>query len=121
VRTLIQLSAESSCTAKLAFVSSVGVAERWHGAEVPEEVISDFATAAMGYGQSKLVAENLLAEAASTMGVPVMIVRVGQIAGPVGSRNDNGDWAAAKQGMWKRNEWFPTVRTICDRTASGLC
>ncbi|KAH7020725.1 uncharacterized protein B0I36DRAFT_251534, partial [Microdochium trichocladiopsis] len=104
VHNLIRFWAESSSAARLAFVSSVGVAEHWVGSEVPEEAITDLSTAAMGYGQSKLVAEALIVESAVAMAVPSMILRVGQIAGPVGAGDGLG-----RKGVWKRNEWFPTI------------
>jgi thioester reductase-like protein len=102
VANLIRLSRESPHVVPITFVSSVGVAGNWKGAQgsqIPEEIIFDFSAASMGYGQSKLVAEHLLLRA-QKHGVPSTILRVGQIAGPVGF---------ADKGMWNKKEWLPTV------------
>lgn len=53
----------------------------------------------MGYGESKHVAERMLAIAAETSGVKVDILRLGQIAGPI----------APDGGCWNRSEWFPSL------------
>jgi hypothetical protein len=68
-------------------------------AEVPETQIEDYTSAGMGYGESKLVSENILAEAAKN-GVRASICRVGQISGPI---------ERGVQGMWNMQEWLPTV------------
>ena len=53
----------------------------------------------MGYGESKYIAELLLEAGAEKCGVPAVIVRVGQLAGPV----------SKKAGMWSKQEWLPSV------------
>ena len=53
----------------------------------------------MGYGESKYVAELLLEAGAEKCGVPAVICRVGQLAGPV--KNE--------KGMWNKQEWLPSV------------
>lgn len=55
-----------------------------------------------GYGESKLVTENLLLQARDKSGIDVAICRVGQIAGPVRKEHQGGSWS--------RNEWLPSVR-----------
>lgn len=68
--------------------------------EIPEKVIDDFSVAAMGYGQSKLVAEVILARAAEAGCLNVDNVRVGQIAGPA---------LHGSMGIWNKKEWLPTI------------
>ena len=53
----------------------------------------------MGYGESKYIAELLLEAGAEKCGVPAVICRVGQLAGPV----------TKKGGMWSKQEWLPSV------------
>lgn len=53
----------------------------------------------MGYGESKYIAELLLEAGAEKCGVPAVICRVGQLAGPV----------TKKGGMWGKQEWLPSV------------
>ena len=52
----------------------------------------------MGYGESKRVAECFLNAASEKSGIPVSVLRVGQIAGPVSA-----------PGVWNRDEWFPSL------------
>ena len=56
----------------------------------------------MGYGESKYVAELLLEAGAEKSGVPTVICRVGQLAGPV----------TKKGGMWNKQEWLPSVSSL---------
>lgn len=106
MRNLINLAVNAGNrgnSAKILFTSSVGVANKI-GPDVPritEAPITDFAVAGSGYGESKLVAEKLLLEAAVRGGVDIVICRVGQIAGPVGQEH--------RGGLWNRKEWFPSV------------
>lgn len=92
---------------ELMFLSSVGVANDWSNyfdEDVPEQPIENTSVAeAMGYAQSKLLAEQLLQQGAQEMNVPVTICRLGQIAGPIES----------EQGSWSRNEWFPSLILSC--------
>lgn len=69
---------------------------------IPEASLTstDYAVALpMGYGESKHVAERMLAIAAESSGVKVDILRLGQVAGPI----------APDSGCWNRNEWFPSL------------
>lgn len=52
----------------------------------------------MRYGESKHVSECILHVASQRSGVPVSILRVGQIAGPVSAA-----------GVWNGDEWFPSL------------
>lgn len=105
VRQLANFAALCARDPTLFFVSSVSVAARWGTlagatAKVPEAVLEDWRTAKMGYGQSKLVSERLLASASESSGISTVICRVGQVAGPVhhGTR-----------GAWSKQEWFPSL------------
>ncbi|OIW22562.1 acetyl-CoA synthetase-like protein [Coniochaeta ligniaria NRRL 30616] len=107
VRNLIGLAVDAAdrggSGARIVFTSSVGVANKI-GPAVPrivEAPMTDFAAAGSGYGESKLVVENLLLEAAARGGVDVVVCRVGQIAGPVGDEH--------RGGLWNRKEWLPSI------------
>ncbi|KAL8915006.1 MAG: hypothetical protein Q9171_000446 [Xanthocarpia ochracea] len=58
-------------------------------------------TLPMGYAQSKHIAERLLGTASSIAGVPAIVVRVGQVAGPIKSDDDSG--------CWSKREWLPSL------------
>ena len=107
VRNLAILAATSVHNAFVLFVSSVASVGEWKGSsQVPEAPINDLTAAAnMGYGQSKLIAENLLNKASEISGVRSAICRVGIVAGPV----------EQELGMWNKHEYIPSVSTclIC--------
>ena len=71
---------------------------------VPEELVEDYnAAAPMGYGESKRIAENILGEAATQSGVPISILRVGQIAGST----------QITDVAWPEKEWFLGLVKTC--------
>lgn len=86
------------------FTSSISTIANWSakflGVKVPEAPFHDYTIPApTGYAMSKYVGERILENAANTSGVPVSIIRVGQIGGPV----------VKKGGMWNKQEWLPSV------------
>ncbi|KAK6085784.1 Iterative polyketide synthase CazM 8 [Seiridium cupressi] len=85
VKNLATLAKFSNHNAFILFVSSIAAVGGWKGPnEVPEAPMDDLDVAAgTGYGQSKLIAERLLDEAAKISGVRSAICRVGIVAGPV--------------------------------------
>ena len=101
------------------FVSSISAAGNWTalpGArmKVPEVELEDWKVARLGYGQSKLVSERLLAEACrqSDGSIDTAICRVGQVAGPIlhGCGRDGLDETSTWQrGMWPQQEWVPSL------------
>ncbi|KAL8829644.1 MAG: hypothetical protein Q9191_001895, partial [Dirinaria sp. TL-2023a] len=102
VRDLIELSHQSARKPPILFTSSVSTLNNWplkHPDEkVPEHAFHDFSIpAAMGYGESKYIAERLLEAATEQSGISAAIVRVGQLAGPV-----------VKEGVWGKQEWLPS-------------
>lgn len=101
VRQLIDLSTRNA--AHIFFVSSVSTVMAWnanHAGPVPEAIIEDFSVPeAMGYAESKHVAERLLDTANRVAGIPCTVVRVGQVAGPIDP----------KHGTWNRREWLPSL------------
>jgi thioester reductase-like protein len=111
VKHLAELAAQSNRKARLWFVSSIAAAFNWTSngktCKVPEDIILDEQVCAnTGYAQSKYVAERVLHQAALTHGVPVTIIRTGQICGPLHHL----------AGSWKVNDWLP----ILLQTSSAL-
>lgn len=111
VRDFIGFSSMSKHNAHILFVSSIGAVSNWKPSQangelssaeevgVPETIIEDWAAAGdIGYAQSKLISERLLAESAAESNVPCTICRVGQIAGP-----------STGSGGWPKQEWFPSL------------
>ena len=109
VANLIDLSYSSRNRARIVFMSSTSSVRNWtelYDSErpTPEMVIEDPSVAAsMGYGQSKYVSEHILANAAhkSAGKLPVTILRIGQVAGPVDKPVEGPPWNSA--------EWFPSL------------
>ncbi|KAF5686208.1 NRPS-like enzyme [Fusarium denticulatum] len=102
VLNLIDLSLQSRKGVNVIFTSSIAAVANWdtRTGPVPEEIIHDKSvTAPSGYGQSKYIAEHLLDNAAKKHGIPVTIIRIGQIAGSL-SGNDS---------IWNKHEWFPML------------
>lgn len=96
---LARFLAKSQRSASLLFCSSISSATSSSGSAVPETVITDSnAPAAMGYGQSKYLAERLLGYATEILGVHTSSARIGQLAG-----------AAKTASGWNRSEWFPSL------------
>ncbi|RYC65868.1 hypothetical protein CHU98_g278 [Xylaria longipes] len=83
-RDIIELSAASKHRARVVFVSSLSSIGRMaRRTTVPEAPIEDpLAAINTGYAQSKLAAEQILAKASNVSGLPVRIIRVGQVGGP---------------------------------------
>lgn len=101
VRNLVDFSSQSARkVVPITFISSIGTVERWESPEVPvpETALPDWSLATMGYSQSKLTSSTILDTAAKVSGVPSVIVRVGQVAGPRGEK-----------GKWNPQEWLPSL------------
>ena len=103
VHNIINLCSSSAHRASIFFISSIGAVENWsaqHNGLVPEQPFSDFTVpGAIGYSESKHVAERLLDIANTRLNVNASICRVGQIAGP----------ALGNKGMWNKSEWLPSL------------
>lgn len=106
VRNLVDFSASSSMHPRIVFVSSISSVGNWHTVDektsvIPESLPPTLAAALpTGYAESKAVAEHILAAAAKKSGIHASILRVGQIAGPVGSGNG---------AKWNETEWVPLM------------
>ena len=105
IRTIVDWSITSPRSPRIFFVSSITSVGNWASVysardHVPETPLDDYLVAQeMGYGESKHVAERILGIASTRSSVPVKILRIGQIAGPLAS---NG-------GKWPTDEWFPSL------------
>ncbi|OJJ39941.1 hypothetical protein ASPWEDRAFT_736901 [Aspergillus wentii DTO 134E9] len=98
VVSLINFAHESYHNAHIIFLSSIASVKNWdQPTPVPEGHVSSVGYAQTGYGQSKLLASELLHQAGQS-GIQSFICRIGQVAGPI-----------QKQGAWPRRDWFPTL------------
>ena len=105
VQNLIDFALQCTHQCSFIFISSVSVVGRWAAlpgstATVPEVPLEDWRTAKMGYGQSKLVSERILAKASEACGLHATIIRVGQVSGPI----ERGG-----KGSWNKQEWLPSL------------
>lgn len=84
----------------LQFVSSItSVARYSESSTIPEHAIAQaHISAPMGYGQSKYVAEMILAYASRVLGIRTISARVGQISGD-----------ASRKSGWSLQDWFPSL------------
>ncbi|KAL1838823.1 hypothetical protein VTJ49DRAFT_2180 [Mycothermus thermophilus] len=99
VRNLVDLSADAVRRVPVVFVSSIATVAGWRRPEpVPERSLRDLGIATGGYGRSKLVSSLILERASEVSGVPIEVIRVGQIGGP-----------ASEKGSWNRQEWLPSI------------
>lgn len=98
VRRVIDFSAHSAYGAKITFISSVSAVSGL-GKNASEQIHEDRAAPGItGYGQSKYISEVVLDVAAKQASTPAEILRVGQVAGPLG-----------QAGIWPKQEWLPSL------------
>lgn len=105
VRHMIDFSNASTHRADVIFTSTFGTALNWWGAgytgPVPEIPHPDpLVNQQNGYCEAKWVAEQLLRRAGAICGTRSVILRVGQIAGPV--RHED-------MGCWNQSEYVPRL------------
>ena len=103
-RSLIDWSITSRKQPRVVFMSSNSSVANWPQIHsqglVPSVPVSDYRVASkMGYGESKLVAENILHQANDQAGVRVSVLRIGQIAGSTNPID----------GAWPAQEWLPSL------------
>lgn len=109
VRELVNLSFTSPRHPRIAFVSSISSVQDWAGV-FPDTPVTEALPASwevsspLGYGQSKYVAEHVLASACELSGIPVTVLRVGQVAGPTTPSNGGG--------IWSTDEWIPSLAAV---------
>ncbi|KAJ3968093.1 male sterility protein-domain-containing protein [Lentinula raphanica] len=101
-RTLIDMArlSERRNEIRFLFTSSISMTQNWDECQgpYPETLVMDAITAVgIGYGESKYVAERILAKS----GLEMISLRIGQICG--GELN----------GAWKPLEWFPLSVQAC--------
>lgn len=101
---LFRLAADSTLShaVRVVFISSVsalgGLAGRHESQS--EKIFTSFDTPAInGYARSKFLSELLCNEAVGCLGIPVVVVRLGQVAGAV----------RRPGGRWNQNEWLPIL------------
>jgi NAD(P)-dependent dehydrogenase (short-subunit alcohol dehydrogenase family) len=103
VRSLIDFASQTRYCAHLFFVSSISSIGAWNPSmgqiSAPEgPVHSPDAALKQGYAESKHVAERLCYAASDKVGIPITVLRVGQIAGPT-----------TRLGRWNPREWVPAL------------
>jgi hypothetical protein len=92
------LSVQRPYAARFVFCSSISVASKLPPPVlVSEAPIKDLSAANMGYGQSKLVAEHIISNAALVSGINCCVIRIGQIVGD------------SQFGLWNHSELIPLV------------
>jgi thioester reductase-like protein len=102
---LIELCKFSDRSPTFVFISSLGSVISNSEDTIPEEIVHDWLRAeTMGYTQSKLVAERLVAATATTHGVKSIICRIGQLGGVL-----NYDIWNDKVPCWPEKEWLPAM------------
>lgn len=101
---LFRLAADSTPnhTVRVVFISSVsaigGLAARHE--DQAEEIFTSLDTPSTnGYAQSKFLSELLCNAAAESLRIPVLVARLGQVAGAV----------RRPGGRWNQHEWLPTL------------
>ncbi|KAF8160222.1 hypothetical protein K438DRAFT_1985842 [Mycena galopus ATCC 62051] len=94
-RHLIELALASSHSPRFLFSSSIASSLGWDLSlgPCPEDILSDPSLAIGGYGQSKYVAEQILAKS----GLNATCFRIGQVCG------------ALPRGAWATSDWFPIL------------
>jgi thioester reductase-like protein len=111
IRNAIDFCASASRRPRITFISSICAVGDWplvHPREpaIPEAVVWDNRSAmSHGYGESKCVAEQMLAKAHEVSGIPVNIVRAGQIGGP----------SIPSMGAWTRQGWLYSIMMASKR------
>ncbi|KAH5617550.1 hypothetical protein HBI23_254190 [Parastagonospora nodorum] len=111
IRNAINFCASASKRPRITFISSICAVGDWpliHPRDpvIPEAVVQDNRSAMPnGYGESKCVAEQILAKANQVSGIPVNIVRAGQIGGP----------SLPSMGAWARQGWLYSVMMASKR------
>lgn len=105
VSQLLNFASEAAHTPLFVFISSISSissSDYDPGVAVPEMIVPTSAAARpIGYAQAKQVAERLIGAATSKAGIPSSILRVGQIAGPVGPSDSGPSCNPA--------EWIPSL------------
>ncbi|KAF2832434.1 putative NRPS-like enzyme [Ophiobolus disseminans] len=101
LRTIIDWSCTNPQRSRIVFISSIAAVGEWskvfpHEPITPEAQIADTNVAMhMGYGESKCVAERVLQVAHEQCGIPVSIVRTGQIGGSSTGHMPEQGWLLA--------------------------
>jgi thioester reductase-like protein len=115
---LLSFAQDAKLQPSLLLLSSVSAVSSFKASTtsplIPEEPIPDLSCpAAMGYGESKYLAERLLAYAASKENLSagaLGVARIGQVAGttnPTAKRD--GDGPRTTVCCWNRTEWLPSL------------
>jgi thioester reductase-like protein len=111
IRNAIDFCATASSRPRITFISSICAVGDWpivHPTDptIPETVVWDRRSAMNnGYGESKCIAEQVLAKAQKVSGIPVSVIRAGQIGGP----------SKLSMGAWPRQGWLCSVITASKR------
>jgi thioester reductase-like protein/aryl carrier-like protein len=102
---LMELCRSSEHSPTFVFISSIASVLGSSKDSIPEEIVHDWLSAEnMGYAQSKLVAECLVAATTASTGVKSVICRLGQLGGVL-----YHDIWGGKVPCWPEKEWLPAM------------
>lgn len=91
----IALSSKRQTPPRFVFISSIASVGNYKGELIPERNFDDpTLPLEQGYGESKSVAERVLNQISAKSGLPMTIVRVGQLSG------------STSTGHWNKNEYM---------------
>jgi thioester reductase-like protein len=109
IRSMVDFAAEAAQRPRIVFISSISSVQAWASiyqtpvTEAPFEDNEAYNVASpLGYGQSKHVSERILTQESKECGIPVTILRVGQVAGST----------TATGAAWTTDEWIPSLASI---------
>lgn len=110
LKILAEITMTEDRSPRLFFASSISAVSRHLSTKIEERAYEDIDdAAATGYGQSKHVAERLLADASARHNLPVTILRIGQIAGYDPEFGSESALPRDDLPRWNPDEWFPSI------------
>lgn len=107
VRSVVDLLRKATFCPRFVFVSSIASVQDWESifpeSPAPEEPVDPYEVAwHTGYGQSKHVAERVLATAANRLSMPITILRLGQL----------GPATVGNGGKWSSQDWIQSMALL---------
>lgn len=105
VSNLVQFCLQTSVkNCPLIFISSIATVQRYPVQPVPEIHLSAPEHCQTGYGESKLLASEILDLATIKSNLSAVVCRLGQVCGPLAVTNQDDSLPT-----WPSRDWFPTL------------